>query len=790
MKRHEIHIFLASSNELAYDREQIRMLISQLQKSYGNRDIHIILDQWESQDPAFKGVRTQDEYNYLVRRSNLFIALFHHKAGKYTQEEFNVAYSYCIKYKTPQICIYYKELGPNDEEESSLSEFKQRIVKEIEYFTIPPYGHIDTLRLNIAIQIAFLISGNQSFESEIIDSQVFYNGIRIANLDDMPFSFNNPEIINSKERLNSINEQISAAYVKLEKEQAYLLKWENKYRMEQDEDYLENIQRSKESITLIQENIDKLLMEKNRVSNQIQEQNRCLINVAVEINRCASKASNELLRQATALFEQGKCKEAVKLLNSKAVNEHIEKSINEFKQAKEYYEASLNRLKTNFNILMLAAKSLLANKEDPNRFNKACEARKKAISLAKMYLNQEEYCYLIYKYARFLDKNNRSKASLDFYKKAMNIYKEILNVEKDKPEVMSYLAKCYNRIGNVHNRLGNLKQAESYYNKSHELYKSLQRRLPDANYECKLILIQNNLGVLYYKMGEKEYGQALIKKQIEKYNRLPDDKKELYLLDIANCWINLGTFYRQNTRKDRQAKLYLQKALDSYKHLNIVHANKFESKIADCYYQLGLLFRETDFCQSETHLRKALEISLRLKELKPEVYYPKVAQIYESMGSLYFSYFDGMDITFIDNAIAYYKTALTYYKVLEEIEKTDAQQNYGQHTANVGNLKFILGNLYKLNGQYETSIDYYQRCANIFNLLTVQNKAYNHYIIRSYEEIAMMYGCMMNRNLKLSMQYFEKAIELSIAYYPSMERMLQNEKDKISYFFGMPQFTA
>ena len=224
MTRQEIHIFLASSKELAYDREQIMMLISQLQKSYGNKGIHIVLDQWENQDPAFKGVRTQDEYNYLIRRSNLFIALFHHKAGKYTQEEFDVAYSCCIRYKTPQICVYYKELEPDDEEERSLSEFKQRVITEMEYFTIPPYRHIDTLRLSIAIQIAFLISGNQSFESEIIDSQVFYNGIRIANLDEMPFSFNNPEIINSKEKLSSINEQILAASGKPEKEQAYLEK--------------------------------------------------------------------------------------------------------------------------------------------------------------------------------------------------------------------------------------------------------------------------------------------------------------------------------------------------------------------------------------------------------------------------------------------------------------------------------------------------------------------------------------------------------------------------------------
>lgn len=785
MIKQEIHIFLASSKELAYDREQIMMLISQLQNSYGNTGIHIVLDQWETQNPAFKGERTQNEYNYLIKKCNLFIALFHRQAGKYTREEFDVAYSYCTQNKAPQICIYYKELGPGEKEDCSLSEFKQRINTEIEYFTTPPYRHIDTLRLSIAIQIAFLISGNQNFESEIINSQVFYNGIRIANLNDIPFSFNNPEIINFKEKLSFINEQILITTRKLEEEKAHLLKWENKYKEEQDKDYLDIINRSKDSIALIKENIDKFLIEKNQLNNQIQEQNRCLINIAVEINRCASNASNELLRQATTLFEQGKCKEVIALLNSKTTNESIEKVKKEFKQAKDYYDASLDRLKTNFDILMLTAKSLLADKEDPNRFNKACEARKKAISIAKIYLNREEYCYLIYKYARFLDKNNRFSSSLEFYKKATNIYKEILYTEKDNFDVISYMAKCYNRMGNVYNILGILNSAEKYYNKSHELYKSLHTKLPEAHYECKLILIQNNLGVLYYKMGEKEYGQAIIKKQIEKYNRLTDDKKELYLIDIANCWINLGTFYLQDTRKNRQAKFYLLKALDSYTHLNVIYINKFESKIADCYYQLGLLFMGTNFDQSKTYLDKALQIFIELVKEKPDIYYPKVAQIYESMGKLYFSYFDGADITFVEHAISFYKSALACFKVLENVEKTDAQQSYGQHTAKVGCLEYLLGGLYKMKEQYETSIDHYKKSAHVFNLLTVKNEAYNSYIIyiiRSYKEVAVMHGCVI-KNLELSMQFFEKAIDLSKRFYPAEEEKLQYEKAKIAYSF-------
>lgn len=77
----------------------------------------------------------------------------------------------------------------------------------MEYFTIPPYSHIDTLCLSLVIQIAFLVSGSYDFQNEIRDSQIYYNGIRIADLDKIPFSYNNPEIIDFKEKLIAINEK-------------------------------------------------------------------------------------------------------------------------------------------------------------------------------------------------------------------------------------------------------------------------------------------------------------------------------------------------------------------------------------------------------------------------------------------------------------------------------------------------------------------------------------------------------------------------------------------------------
>lgn len=778
MKEKDIHIFLASSEELSDDRKFINELIGKLQSSYTQRGIRLILDQWENQNPAFKGERTQNEYNSLVRKSDLFVALFHHKAGKYTQEEFEVAYQCCVENKTPQICIYYKALQPKEKEEESLQNFKKRIIKEMEYFTIPPYSHIDTLCLSLVIQIAFLVSGSYDFQNEIRDSQIYYNGIRIADLDKIPFSYNNPEIIDFKEKLIAINEKIKEELEKLSAKQAYLLKWEEKYKQLQDEDFLENIQIAKDAIEVIQGNLEKLHIEKDRLNDRIQEQNKCLINVAIEINRCASKASNELLSQATALFESGKCKEAVNLLCSKKIKQNIEQSICDYKQAKEFYEASINTLKTNFNILMLAAKSILANQNDPNRFNKACETRKKAISIAQLYVCPEEYCHLLYKYARFLDKNNRINQAISYYSSTLNHYREILIKNPQRFDIQSGMAKCYNRMGNLYNKLGYLKQAETYYNKSNNLYIDLQNKHLESHFECKLLLIQNNLGVLYYKMGDKEYGQTLIKRQIEKYNRWPQEKKNRYIREIANCWINLGTFYRQDTRKDRQAKRCLEKALECYVQLNALEVGKYESQLADCYYQLGLLFKETNFGKSEDYLLKALEVFLKMKKIKPEIYYPKLARTYESLGNLYFSYYDDTQSVLLQKSIEYYTMALSYDQALERIEQIDFQQSYGPHTAFVGNTYFILGNLYKLDKKYEDSAHSFEQSAETFTRLAAVNKAYNHLLICSYEELAVIYG-QIKECCDLSKQYFEYALELAEKHYPNKKELILEKQNAV-----------
>ena len=86
-----IKIFLASSEELDYDRMAFGNLVRRLDDMYEKRGIRIKLFEWEDYDAAYNDKRKQDEYNEHVKQSDIFLGLFYKKAGQFTVEEFDVA---------------------------------------------------------------------------------------------------------------------------------------------------------------------------------------------------------------------------------------------------------------------------------------------------------------------------------------------------------------------------------------------------------------------------------------------------------------------------------------------------------------------------------------------------------------------------------------------------------------------------------------------------------------------------------------------------------------------------
>jgi len=103
-----ITIFLASSVELKDDREKFEQFIGRKNKTLNEHNQFIELVIWEDFIDAMSRTRLQDEYNMTIRESDIFILLFATKVGRYTREEFEIAFRKFQEANKPQIFTYFK----------------------------------------------------------------------------------------------------------------------------------------------------------------------------------------------------------------------------------------------------------------------------------------------------------------------------------------------------------------------------------------------------------------------------------------------------------------------------------------------------------------------------------------------------------------------------------------------------------------------------------------------------------------------------------------------------------
>ena len=86
-----VNIFIASSYDTAHERTVVGDAVRSLNDMYEPQGWRIKMLCWEDFIPEYKGTRKQTEYNeYLIKTSDIFIALFRGNCGKYTQEEIRV----------------------------------------------------------------------------------------------------------------------------------------------------------------------------------------------------------------------------------------------------------------------------------------------------------------------------------------------------------------------------------------------------------------------------------------------------------------------------------------------------------------------------------------------------------------------------------------------------------------------------------------------------------------------------------------------------------------------------
>ena len=613
-----ITVFLASSDELKNDRNSFHSLVASLDEIFEPRGYRIRCRRWEDFSAFCTGTRTQDDYNRIVRASDICICMFHRKAGEYTIEEFNQALDEYVKNQShPKTFVYIRALIEGEMEDEALKRFKEDLFDRVGHYWCN-YATDDAMKLHFVMQLERIIpsvSGNASVTEgnhfKIENGVVSLYGHKIAELDNLSFAAENPEYLSLKESIARLNTEIARLRAT--------------------------------GVAELQPMIDEKQAELYKKRESLNRLECQLFDLALSINKLIGSGTpvSERKRLAIEMFERGNSKGVVEILNEKDIAADAAQACKEIEQGKllvdsgrSLIEAGLQKTRSLAEEYVLRARALMTDYAEPRRFELACHAYEQGIELVRANLSEEELAKSLFEYGCFLQANKRYDLAEVRYRENLDIYQRLAAIS---PQVYEP------DLAMVQNNLGTLYEDTRRYGESEEMFLSvmeIRRRLVAANpqvYEPDLAGIQNNLGILYKDTQRYEDSEKMYLSAMEIYRRLAAVNPQVYEPDLAMAQSNLGTLYKDTRRYEDSEKLCLS-AMEIRRRLAAANPQVYEPDLAMTQYNLGCLYSDTQrYEDSEKMYLSAMEIRRRLAVANPQVYEPDLADTQYNLGCLYYN---------------------------------------------------------------------------------------------------------------------------------------------------------
>ena len=613
-----ITVFLASSDELKNDRNSFHSLVASLDEIFEPRGYRIRCRRWEDFSAFCTGSRTQDDYNRIVRASDICICMFHRKAGEYTIEEFNQALDEYVKNQShPKTFVYIRALIEGEMEDEALKRFKEDLFDRVGHYWCN-YATDDAMKLHFVMQLERIIpsvSGNASVTEgnhfKIENGVVSLYGHKIAELDNLSFAAENPEYLSLKESIAQLNTEIARLRAT--------------------------------GVAELQPMIDEKQAELYKKRESLNRLESWLFDLALSINKLIGSGTpvSERKRLAIEMFERGNSKGVVEILNEKDIAADAAQACKEIEQGKllvdsgrSLIEAGLQKTRSLAEEYVLRAKALMTDYAEPRRFELACHAYEQGIELTRANLSEEELAKSLFEYGCFLQTNKR-------YDLAEVRYRENLDICQRLAAISPYayepdLAGTQNNLGVLYNNTQRYKESEKMYLSALKIYQRLTAANPQV-YEPDLAMTQNNLGLLYSDIRRYEESEEMHLSAVEIYQRLTIVNPQVYEPDLAMAQSNLGTLYKDTRRYEDSEKLCLS-AMEIRRRLAAANPQVYEPDLAMTQYNLGCLYSDTQrYEDSEKMYLSAMEIRRRLAVANPQVYEPDLADTQYNLGCLYYN---------------------------------------------------------------------------------------------------------------------------------------------------------
>ena len=703
-----ITVFLASSDELKNDRNSFHSLVASLDEIFEPRGYRIRCRRWEDFSAFCTGSRTQDDYNRIVRASDICICMFHRKAGEYTIEEFNQALDEYVKNQShPKTFVYIRALIEGEMEDEALKRFKEDLFDRVGHYWCN-YATDDAMKLHFVMQLERIIpsvSGNASVTEgnhfKIENGVVSLYGHKIAELDNLSFAAENPEYLSLKESIARLNTEIARLRAT--------------------------------GVAELQPMIDEKQAELYKKRESLNRLESRLFDLALSINKLIGSGTpvSERKRLAIEMFERGNSKGVVEILNEKDIAADAAQACKEIEQGKllvdsgrSLIEAGLQKTRSLAEEYVLRAKALMTDYAEPRRFELACHAYEQGIELTRANLSEEELAKSLFEYGCFLQTNKR-------YDLAEVRYRENLDICQRLAAISPYayepdLATTQNNLGLLYSDTQCYGESEEMYLSAVEIYQRLSVVDPRV-YDPDLARTRNNLGNLYRDTQRYGESEEMYLSAVEIYQRLSVVNPQVYEPDLARAQNNLGLLYSDIQRYEDSEKMHLS-AVEIYRRLAAANPQVYEPDLAETQNDLGILYSDTRrYEESEEMYLSAMEIRRRLAAANPQVYEPYLVMTQYNLGCLY------SDTQRYEDSEKMYLSAM-------EIRRRLAVANPQVYEPDLADTQYNLGCLYYNIQRYEDSEEMYLSAMEIRRRLAVANpQVYEPYLVRACNNLSFLF---------------------------------------------------
>lgn len=613
-----IKIFLASSEELAPEREKVTDLIYLLNKLFKVRGIELDLEKWEYLDSSVSvNPEKQDDYNEVLKECEVCLVVFWRKFGRFTASEFDIACQQLSEGKNPRkIYVFFKDLDKEDDITPELMAFKQSIYNHYGHFYCK-FDNVDTMKLDIMIQLELYLKellGENAIA--VRQGNVYVDDVAVANFSNVAFVANNQGFVKMQEDLKGLKGEIAKKQAELEKKQQRLLR--KKARLEEqpeDEDNKEEYEELLEEIKSQEESLQEKLDRKNQLEEEFEREQQNLFNTARRIAEMRTSKITERMARAIEVFENGDAKRADAILDE--AEHDADEAMSDLLTAKKTALWSLEEL-------ILKASLKMGNDSIPieERIQATRAIYEKADALAEQVgYEKKKYVLLLRDYAEFLKKRDMTKA-LELYGRQEEMYKEIYGSDS------IYLAMSYDDISFICMELGgenNWGKAWSYLEKALAIQKiHLEPIHPNIANTYRL------MGLLQLKRLNYQESMECLRKAVEMYEKTTGGES----VELGLAYRDLGRLYERMFKKDKQLASY-QASLKYHRQAIEVLVNiegEENTDVLSTYNNLAILYSDNGAYDEALKLH---DKAIAIKERVLGHYNISTAIEYNNMGNVY-----------------------------------------------------------------------------------------------------------------------------------------------------------